>query len=252
MTAKVILFDFDGTIADTYQAVTSITNQLSTEFGYKALNQEELLLIKNLSSREIVKLSEIPVFKLPFLIRRVRSELSKEIAELDSIKGIDQVLWELKRRGYVLGIVTSNNQENVDIFLAKNQLTDLFDYIYSGTAIFGKHRVINQVIRERKLDKINVIYVGDETRDIRSARKSRIPMVAVTWGFNAAEILSEHNPDYLVDHPSELLGAISSWQSYQTTVSPSGVTSTVLHGQGIKQQSRKAALKSTVNYDHKE
>jgi len=92
MTEKVILLDFDGTIADTYQAITLITNQLSTEFGYKALNQEELQLIKNLSSREIVKLSEISVFKLPFLIRRVRSELSKEIAELDSIPGINQVL----------------------------------------------------------------------------------------------------------------------------------------------------------------
>ena len=70
MTARVILFDFDGTIADTYQAIANITNQLSTEFGYKALNQEELLLIKNLSSREIVKLSEISIFKLPFLVKR--------------------------------------------------------------------------------------------------------------------------------------------------------------------------------------
>jgi len=218
MTEKVILFDFDGTIADTYQAIALITNQLSTEFGYKALNQEELQLIKNSSSREIVKLSEISVFKLPFLIRRVRSELSKEIAELDSIPGINQVLLKLKRLGYVLGIVTSNNQENVDIFLQKNQLTHLFDYIYSGTAIFGKHRVINQVVREHKLDKNNVIYVGDETRDIRSARKSQIPIVAVTWGFNATEILSQHQPDYLVDHPSELLGAIALWQPCQSTV----------------------------------
>ena len=84
MTAKVILFDFDGTIADTYQAIAKITNQLSTEFGYKALNQEELVLIKNLSSREIVRRSEISIFKLPFLVRRVRAELSKEIAELEN------------------------------------------------------------------------------------------------------------------------------------------------------------------------
>ena len=218
MTAKVILFDFDGTIADTYQAIASITNQLSTEFGYKALNQEELLLLKNLSSREIVRRSEISFFKLPFLLRRVRSELSKEIAELESIQGIDQVLLKLKNLGYILGIVTSNNQENVDTFLAKNQLAHLFDYVYSGTAVFGKHRVINQVIREHRLDKTDVIYVGDETRDIRSARKSRIPVIAVSWGFNATKILSEHQPDYLVDHPSELLGAIALWQPYHSTV----------------------------------
>jgi phosphoglycolate phosphatase len=218
MTARAILFDFDGTIADTYQAIANITNQLSTEFGYKALSQEELFLIKNLSSREIVKLSEISIFKLPFLVRRVRAELSKEIAELSPIKDIKQVLLELKQLDYVLGIVTSNNQENVEIFLEKNDLDHLFSYIYSGTAIFGKHRVINQALKDHELSKSDVIYVGDETRDVRSARKSHIPVIAVSWGFNAAKILREHQPDYLVAHPSELVEAIALWQSCQPTV----------------------------------
>lgn len=221
MTAKVILFDFDGTIADTYQAIAKITNQLSTEFGYKALDQEELVLIKNLSSREIVRRSEISIFKLPFLVRRVRAELSKEIAELEPIKGIVQVLQELKTQGYTLGIVTSNNKENVDIFLTKNQLDNLFSYIYSSTAIFGKHRVLNQVIKERQIDKSDIIYIGDETRDIRSARKSLIAVAAVGWGFNAAEILQEHQPDYLVSKPLELLAAIAHWQPCQSTVTSS-------------------------------
>lgn len=216
MTVKVILFDFDGTIADTYQAIAKITNQLSTEFGYKALDQEELILIKNISSREIVKRSEISIFKLPFLVRRVRAELSKEIAELQPIKGIAQVLLKLKKQGYILGIVTSNNKENVNIFLAKNQLDHLFSYIYSSTAIFGKHRILNQVIREHNIVQSDIIYVGDETRDIRSARKSLISVVAVSWGFNAAEILQEHQPDYLVAEPSELLEAIAHWQPCQT------------------------------------
>ena len=100
MTAKVILFDFDGTIADTYQAVANITNELSEEFGYKALDNEELLLIKNLSSREIVKRSEISIFKLPFLVRRIRLELNKEIAELDAISEMIHVLLKLKNKGY--------------------------------------------------------------------------------------------------------------------------------------------------------
>ena len=207
-TAKVVLFDFDGTIADTYNAIVKITNQLSSKFGYKALKEEELLLLKNLSSREIVKRSEISVFKIPFLVRRVRTELSKEIADLSPIQGMSSVLCELKDRGYILGIVTSNNQENVEVFLRKNKLDFLFSYIYSSTSIFGKHRVIDRAIRNNKLNKSDVIYVGDETRDIRSSRKSRIGIAAVSWGFNSAEILQEHNPDCLVNTPSELLEAI--------------------------------------------
>ena len=215
MTAKVVLFDFDGTIADTYNAIARITNQLSSEFGYKTLNHEELLLLKNLSSREIVKLSEISIFKIPFLVKRVRSELSKEIADLDPIQGISSILFELKHRGYTLGIVTSNDKKNVEIFLRKNQLNSLFDYIYSSTSIFGKHRVINRAIKDRKLKKFDVMYVGDETRDIRSARRSRIGIAAVTWGFNSAEILQGYQPDYLVDKPSELLQAIELYHSHK-------------------------------------
>jgi phosphoglycolate phosphatase len=216
MTAKVVLFDFDGTIADTYQAIANITNQLSTEFGYKALNPEELLLIKNLSSREIVKRSEISIFKLPFLVRRVRTELSKEIAELTPITGISQVLFELKNRGYVLGIVTSNIKENVEVFLAKNQLNSVFTYIYSSTGIFGKHRVISQLIKDHKLNSSDTIYVGDETRDIRSARKINIGIVAVAWGFNSAEILHEYQADYLIYQPQELLNAINCYYLQST------------------------------------
>ena len=217
MSAKVVLFDFDGTIADTYQAIADITNNLSTEFGYKALNEEEQLLLKNLSSREIVKRSEISIFKLPFLVRRIRAELSKEIGELSPIADVPQTLLELKNRGYTLGIVTSNVKENVALFLEKNQLQSLFSYVYCSTAIFGKHRILNQVMREHKLGKSQVIYVGDETRDIRSARKSQIGIAAVSWGFNSRAILEEHHPDYLIDIPQQLLEAVDLYHLQPTS-----------------------------------
>ena len=210
MTNKVIVFDFDGTIADTYQAIVDITNDLSSEFGYQPMSEEELLLLKNLSSKEIVRRTEISLFKLPFLVKRVQKELSHQITELSPIKGIESVLVELKQRDYILGIVTSNVKENVVAFLQKNDLEYLFNFIYSGTNIFGKHRIINELVRKRNLNKTDVIYVGDETRDIRSARKSGIGVIAVGWGFNSQEILAEHEPDFLAVKPTELLKAIAS------------------------------------------
>ena len=210
MTNKVIVFDFDGTIADTYQAIVDITNDLSSEFGYQPIDEEELLLLKNLSSKEIVKRAEISLFKIPFLVKRVQKELGGQIADLSPIKGIESVLLELKQRNYILGIVTSNVRENVVLFLQNNNLEYLFDFIYSGTNIFGKHRIINQLVRKHKLNKTDVIYVGDETRDIRSARKSGISVIAVGWGFNSQEILAEYKPDFLAVKPTELLEAIAS------------------------------------------
>ncbi len=210
MSNKVIVFDFDGTIADSYQAIVDITNDLSSEFGYQPIDEEELLLLKNLSSKEIVKRAEISLFKIPFLVQRVQKELGQQIADLSPIKGIESVLIELKQRNYILGIITSNVRENVVLFLQKNNLEYLFNFIYSGTKIFGKHRIINQLVRKHKLNKTDVIYVGDETRDIRSARKSGISVIAVGWGFNSQEILAEYKPDFLAVKPTELLEAIAS------------------------------------------
>ncbi len=45
-----------------------------------------------------------------------------------------------------------------------------------------------------------MIYVGDETRDITAAQKSQVQVVAVAWGFNSPQILSQFNPDHLIDH----------------------------------------------------
>lgn len=208
MTIKAIIFDFDGTIGDTYQAVVDITNGLSSEFGYKPLDKETSLLLKNLSSREIVKKSEVSFFKLPFLVKRIQTEMGKQIEHLAPIGGIPEVLQELKRQGYILGIITSNAESNVIAFLQKQKLAHLFDFIYSGATLFGKHRIINKAAKKYHLAKTEIIYVGDETRDIRSAKKSKVAVIAVTWGFQSESILKQDRPTFLAQKPSDILDAI--------------------------------------------
>lgn len=213
MTGKIIIFDFDGTLADTYEAIVKIANQLADEFGYKPVDKEELLQLKNLSSQEIVKQSKISLFKIPFLLRRVHLELGKDIDKLTPITGIGKTLSQLRAQGYYLGIVTSNSKKNVIKFLVNHKLEHLFDFIYPKITIFGKHRAINSVIRQYEVSKEQAIYVGDETRDIRSAKKSGIPVIAVSWGFNSAAILAEHQPDFLIEKPIELIEAIACWNN---------------------------------------
>lgn len=212
MTAKVIIFDFDGTIADTLDVIVSITNRLAVEFGYKPTSQEELAQIKNLTSRQIIKQSGISIFKLPFLIRIVKAELNKEIQRVKPIRGIREALSELKNQGNRLGIITSNSKENVIAVLETNGLQELFDFIYSEKTLFNKSKVINKFLKQENLNPEEVIYVGDETRDIEAARKSQIKAIAVSWGFNSAEVLAEQNPDFLIHQPNELTEVIGSLQ----------------------------------------
>ncbi|MDJ0632118.1 MAG: HAD-IA family hydrolase [Xenococcaceae cyanobacterium MO_188.B29] len=219
MNDKIIVFDFDGTIADTYHALFELANELADEFGYKPIAQSDLLRLKNLSSWEIIKQAEIPLFKIPFLFKRIQSELSKEISQIELFAGMETVLCQLKYRGYRLGIITSNTEKNVKAVLANNKLDSLFEFIYAETTIFGKHRVINEMLRKKKINRKNIVYVGDETRDIRSAQKSKISVVAVAWGFNSKQVLAKQQPEFLVEQPVQLLEAIAQWNnSWQTKV----------------------------------
>ncbi|HIK04920.1 MAG TPA: HAD-IA family hydrolase [Trichormus sp. M33_DOE_039] len=208
MTQKAIIFDFDGTIADTVDALVSIANRLAVEFGYVQITPDQLTLLRNLSSREIIKYSGISLFKIPFLVKKVKFELKNKIQELRPIPGMKQSLIELKENGYQLGIITSNSKENVTAFLKINELDNLFEFIYSGVTIFGKTTIINNVLKQKQIQPQAVIYVGDETRDIEASKKANIKVIAVTWGFNSPEILAKQNPDFVIHHPSELLQVI--------------------------------------------
>ncbi len=212
MTIKVIIFDFDGTIADTLNAIVDIVNNLSEQYGYKKINPDEIEHLRNLGPLQIIQYSGISIFKLPSLVRKVKLALKQEIHTLNIATDLKEILLILKNQGNQLGIITSNSKENVVIFLEANGLQEVFDFIYSGAPFIGKSRVINSFLKKENRSVEEVIYVGDETRDIDAARKSRVKVIAVSWGFNSQKVLAEHQPDFLIEQPSQILEAISSLQ----------------------------------------
>jgi phosphoglycolate phosphatase len=208
MAIKVIIFDFDGTVADSRDAFVNIVNRIAPTFGYQPVGNAELEELANMSSEEIIKRANICHLTLPLILRKIQQELNKEIQELKPINQISYSLFQLKEQGYQLGIVTSNLQKNVEIFLKNNQLDQLFNFICCGITLFGKDKMIKRIIKKHNLQLNEVIYVGDETRDIKAAQKSRISVIAVGWGFNSAAILAEYQPNFLIEHPQQLTEVI--------------------------------------------
>lgn len=202
---KVILFDFDGTIVDSVEAGILITNRLAKEFGFPPFDEETLEELKNLGSRGALKRSQIPVWKLPFLIRRFTQELNQEIPHLEVFPEMKETLLELKQQGNLLGIVSTNSIKNIQEFLRVQNLTSVFDVVSASYSLFGKSRLIQKIIRQQKLQPSQVYYVGDETRDIEAAKKSNVQSIAATWGLNSPEILLKYEPEFLINHPKELL-----------------------------------------------
>ena len=206
---KVIIFDLDGTIADTLHTVINIYNEeVAPKLRCKQVKFEDKKKLQNQPIAQLFKQYQISWYKLPLVIYRVKKLLQKQIHTIKPFAGIQEVLQQLKSQHYSLGIVTSNSEKNANSFLNFHQLSSYFDFVYTNRNIFGKHKTLRNVIKKHQFQAKDVVYIGDETRDIHAARKSGIGIIAVTWGYLGAEILANRQPDLLVDQPTELITAI--------------------------------------------
>lgn len=207
-SSKTIIFDFDGTIADTLETIATLYNKVAHDFNCKPVSFEEKEKFRSMKTHDFLKECNIPVLLLPVLAIKIKAELKFEIRKVKAIAGIVEALHEIKKAGYTVGVMSSNSVENINIFLKENSIEKLFDFVHSGKNIFGKDKVIQRVISKNKLNKKEVIYVGDETRDIEALKRIKIPIIAVSWGFNSHSVLEKLNPEGLIDNPNELLPKI--------------------------------------------
>ena len=76
--------------------------------------------------------------------------------------------------------------------------------------------MLKSILRNYKLHASEVLYIGDETRDIEAAKECNIPVASVCWGLNTKMALKQLDPDYLIDSPSRLLEIID-LRKYQST-----------------------------------
>lgn len=200
---SVIIFDFDGTIADTLSVVIKIANKFADHYGYNKIPLSDLPKLREKKPSAVLRHLGISIFKLPLVVRKIRFEMNKEIVNLKTVTDLRNTLLHIKENGFILGILTTNSRENVVEFLKKNDL-EVFDFVYSGRAVFGKSRLLKKMMKEKNIPRKDLIYVGDEIRDVEAAKKARIKVIAVSWGYNTKTALQKSHPDHIVEKPEDL------------------------------------------------
>ena len=205
--APILIFDFDGTIADTHHYIVEISNRLCAEFNYARNLPHELDDLKNKTVHEVIRHLNVPLLKIPAIVARAKKEFQNDIATLKPVSGLQEILTRIKEAGIKTGILSSNAKDNITRFL-KNHHLDIFDFIQSTSSIWGKHICLNKLLSQNQIDRNDIIYIGDELRDIDAAKKLGVKVAAVTWGYNSAAALQKLNPDYLIQTPADLLGLI--------------------------------------------
>lgn len=199
--SKTVIFDFDGTIADTFPIVEGIAHDIAKRYGIEMTTAEG----RAIGLKQIIEQTQFPVFKIPQLLSEIKHRLGLKIKDdVKPFQEIDGVLHSLAAK-FNLGIISSNSESNIKSFLEKYQYLSLFSYIHTDSSIFGKDLVLKRFCRKYQVKYCDIVYIGDEDRDIRAAKKLKIKIIAVTWGYNDKGLLEKENPDYLVDRPEQIL-----------------------------------------------
>lgn len=165
-------------------------------------------VFRSLGVLTIAKQQKIPRWQLVFIVLIGRRYVSRHLEELTPFPGIKDQLVKLSQE-HTLGIVTSNSKKNAITFLDSHDMLSLFSLVESKVNYFGKAQKLSQVIDKHHIQKNECVYVGDETRDIQAAKTIGIGAVAVTWGFENKNILSESQPHITVTKVSSLYQNLS-------------------------------------------
>nr|WP_300094297.1 HAD-IA family hydrolase [Sedimentibacter sp.] len=208
MRYKYVFFDFDGTLADTEEVNFVIYQKLAEKYNLRNITIDELGHIKKMSAKELMAYVELKKRYLPFMLKRGKNLLKQDMKNIKPCKpDILSTIAELKKMGIKAAIITTNSKTNVEMFLEKNNAF-IFDFIASAS-MFGKESKMRRIMKKEKLRNDEVLYVGDEIRDINAAKNAGIDIASVGWGYNTVESLKKNNPEYLVMEPSELIGICS-------------------------------------------
>ncbi len=208
-----LIFDFDGTLANTLETGIGIFNELAPGYGLKSVTLDEVQELRKLNTRALLDqlgISRLLAVKLGAHIRKV---LHQQMDEVEMIHGMKEAVLELHDAGFRLGVLSSNSADNVRLVLRRFGLLDCFSFIEAGVSLFGKSHRILSVLRKEAREPGSAIYVGDETRDMEAARDSKVSGLAVCWGANGREAMETEGPEFCIDHPEELIVCARSFEA---------------------------------------
>ena len=203
---KTIIFDFDGTLADTGRIMIECMNDLA-----KQENRPLLEATKALRERTAYQIFTqdlgVSIYKVPSYVKRARQIMKTKVSSIRLFEGVPDIVEALSKQ-FHLGILTSNSEEIVRNVLDRENIKS-FRFIFSNSSVFGKHRSLKKLLKTNHLQATEAIYVGDEVRDIEACRKAKVPIIAVTWGFNSKKILQQARPDFIAERPKDIIKSIN-------------------------------------------
>lgn len=207
VTYKMLIFDFDGTLANSFPWVLNILDELAEKFNAIPLDRSMLHELKNYPPRKIMKMHNVPAWKLPAILRFTRSRMRTNGESIQCFEGVTNLLKTIADLDVRLALVTTNTCDTVRRVLG-DDLFDLFQHAEDKISIFGKPAALKRIARKSGLEKSEMLAIGDELRDIEAAKKVQIPFGAVSWGFTSLEALASREPEHIFTEMEQILDVL--------------------------------------------
>ena len=208
MKYKLVIFDFDGTLADSFPWFARVTNTVADKYKFKRIEEHEVEKLRGYSARQIVQHLGVPMWKLPLIANHMRRLTEEQIDQISLFAGVDRMLQRLSDASITLAVVTSNSYNNVRHVLGPDNAA-LISYYECGVSIFGKRARFRSILKQSGMQPQDTLSVGDEIRDIEASQKEQIAFGAVAWGFTSIEALKARGPANVFTSVDDIITALT-------------------------------------------
>jgi phosphoglycolate phosphatase len=200
-----ILFDFDGVLADTLDDMLNFAQAVCVELGIDRIpTPADLDVLETMSFVEYGKQLGVP----PLLADEFAARCLRRFVERSHppkiFEGMAQVIKGLSAR-HTLAIVTGNTTRAVENFLTENDIRQCVSAIFAVNQPGSKEEKILKAKTQLAMTNDTVYYVGDAVSDIQAARQASVKSVAVSWGHQSLSKLAKAEPDHIVSSPREII-----------------------------------------------
>jgi phosphoglycolate phosphatase len=193
MPYRLVIFDFDGTLADSFSWFVRTVNTAADRYRFRRIEEGDMEILRGRSARDVIAHLGIPVWKLPLIGRYMRAMKGVDRERVRLFPGVDALLERLSEEGVRLAIVSSNSRANVRYILGPQNAARI-DFYECGSSLFGKAKRFRKVLARSGVRPREALCIGDEMRDLESAGEAGIPFGAVGWGYTTAEVLRARGP----------------------------------------------------------
>jgi phosphoglycolate phosphatase len=203
MTYRLAIFDFDGTLADSFPFFLSVFNTIADRHGFRRIDTARVGELRHYSVRQMMEHVGMPAWKLPAAARTFMAMMKENAGAVALFDGIAEALRHLHAQGVLLTVVSSNAEHNVRTVLGP-ELSAMVAQFECGMSVFGKARRIRAVLKRCAVAPHDAVYIGDQNTDAEASRKAGVAFGAVHWGYATIEALRLEGADVEFTTPRDL------------------------------------------------